>query len=159
MTKRKYSKEIGNIKKYSMEKKIVFTNGCFDILHIGHIELLEYAKNLGDILIVGINSDDSIKKIKGSKRPITPAIDRKIILSSIKFVDFVVIFDEETPINLITEIRPDCLVKGSDYLINDIIGAEFVMSYGGVIKLYKRSNNSSTTNIIKKIQEAYLNDE
>ncbi|WP_163329270.1 bifunctional D-glycero-beta-D-manno-heptose-7-phosphate kinase/D-glycero-beta-D-manno-heptose 1-phosphate adenylyltransferase HldE [Desulfurobacterium thermolithotrophum] len=106
-------------------KKIVFTNGCFDILHRGHIEYLKKAKELGDVLIVGLNSDDSVKKIKSKDRPINRQEDRAELLASLEFVDYVVIFDEDTPYNLIKEIRPDILVKGGDYKLEEIVGREF----------------------------------
>ena len=128
-------------------KKIVFTNGCFDILHRGHIEYLKKAKELGDILVVGLNSDESVKKIKGKGRPINRQEDRAELLASLEFVDYVVIFDEDTPYNLIREIKPDILVKGGDYKIEEVVGKEFaketvVLSF---IEGY------STTSIVEKI--------
>lgn len=140
---------IENLKKE--KKKIVFTNGCFDIIHIGHIELLKFCKSLGDFLIVGLNTDDSIRRIKGDKRPINPVEDRKIILESIRYVDMVLTFDEDTPLNLIKKIKPDILVKGGDWKENEIVGSEFVKSYGGKVIVFPYIKNKSTTNIIKKI--------
>jgi D-beta-D-heptose 7-phosphate kinase/D-beta-D-heptose 1-phosphate adenosyltransferase len=130
-------------------KKIVFTNGCFDILHAGHVLYLEKAKDLGNILIVGLNTDSSIKKIKGEKRPIQNQQDRAKILSSLESVDFIVLFDEQTPEKLIEQIKPDILVKGSDYKIEDIIGRE----YAGKTITIDYIEGKSTTSIINKIKE------
>ncbi|MCD6132761.1 MAG: D-glycero-beta-D-manno-heptose 1-phosphate adenylyltransferase [Deltaproteobacteria bacterium] len=132
-------------------KKIVFTNGCFDIIHAGHVYCLKKTKELGDILIVGINSDQSIKKIK-KNRPINKLSDRMIVLDSIKYVDYVVSFDEETPENLIKMIKPDILTKGGDWDKKYIVGADFVESYGGKIVIIPYIKGRSTTNIIKKIR-------
>ncbi len=133
-------------------KKIVFTNGCFDILHRGHIEYLLEAKMLGDILIVGINSDASVKKIKGKNRPINNEKDRAFVLSMLKPVDYVVIFEEETPLNLITEIVPDTLVKGGDWDVDKIIGREIVEKNGGRCVSLKFLKGYSTSKIIEKIK-------
>ena len=130
-------------------KKIVFTNGCFDILHSGHIKLLKKAKSLGDFLILAINSDKSVKRIKGKKRPIIDEKNRAIIVDSIKFVDFVYIFSEDTPERTIKTIRPDILVKGSDWEPNKIVGREFVKKVVRVPLL----KGFSTTDLIKKISE------
>lgn len=129
-----------------MNKKIIFTNGCFDILHIGHIKLLEYAKSLGDKLIVGINSDPSIKLLKGNNRPINSEKNRKFILESIKYVDEVIIFNEETPLNLIKEIKPSIIVKGGDYKAENVVG------YGiADIVIFEYIDGYSTTKIIENI--------
>ena len=136
-------------------KKIVFTNGCFDIIHAGHVDYLERAKKLGDILVVGLNSDDSVKRIKGEKRPINPQEQRAKVLSSLKPVDYVVIFEEDTPEKLIRAIKPDVLVKGGDWPIEKIVGKEFVESYGGKVLTIPFTYNVSTTEIIKKIVELY----
>jgi len=130
-------------------KKIVFTNGCFDILHSGHIKLLKKAKSLGDFLIVAINSDKSVKRIKGKKRPIVGEKNRSEIVDSIKFVDFVYIFNEDTPEKTIKAIRPEILVKGSDWEPNKIVGREFVKKVVRVPLL----KGFSTTDLIKKILE------
>jgi len=130
-------------------KKIVFTNGCFDIIHIGHITLLKKAKSLGDVLIVGLNSDVSVRKLKGKERPIVCQKDRAKVLDSIKYVDYVVVFDELTPYRVITEIKPDILVKGKDYKIKEIVG-------WGIVPKIVRINllkDRSTTNIIEKIRK------
>lgn len=133
-------------------KKIVFTNGCFDILHYGHISYLKQAKSLGDILIVGLNSDASVRRIKGNQRPIIPEIERGEILDSIKPVDYVVIFEEDTPENLIHIVKPDSLVKGGDYKVEDVVGARFVQSYGGKVVILPYIQGNSTTDIIQKIK-------
>ena len=136
-------------------KKIVFTNGCFDIIHAGHAHYLSEAKKFGDILVVGLNSDSSIKRIKGEKRPIIPQEMRAFLLSSLKPVDYVVIFEEDTPENLIRAIRPDVLVKGGDWDINKIVGKDFVESYGGKVLTIPFKFDISTTKIIEKILEVY----
>jgi D-glycero-beta-D-manno-heptose 1-phosphate adenylyltransferase len=133
------------------KKKIVFTNGVFDILHFGHIDYLTKAKKLGDILIIGLNTDLSVKKFKGKDRPIQNQKDRARILDALKPVDYVVLFSEETPDRLIRLVRPDILVKGADYKIAEIVGAEFVKSYGGAVRRIKLAKGRSTTNIIKKM--------
>jgi len=135
-------------------KRIVFTNGCFDILHPGHIKLLKEAKKLGDYLFVGLNSDKSIKKIKGKKRPILPQDARAEILSAIEYVDYIILFDEPTPYRLIKSLKPHCLVKGADWEKEEIVGKEFVRKVYRV-KILK---NFSTTLLIKKILEKYKND-
>jgi len=139
------NKLIKKLKEYK-NKKIIFTNGCFDLLHRGHIEYLRKAKELGDILIVGLNSDNSVKKLKGKSRPITNQNDRAEILSSLEFIDFVVIFNEETPYNLIKSIKPDVLVKGGDYKVQNIVGREFAKK----THIIDFVNGYSTTGIIKK---------
>ncbi len=136
----------------SKGKKIVFTNGCFDILHRGHVEYLSKAKQLGDVLIVGLNSDSSVKMIKGDKRPIVPQEDRAFILS---FVDYVVIFDEPTPYELILKIVPDVLVKGSDWSQENVVGRDIVEANGGKVVLIEIVPGRSTTNVIKTIIERF----
>ncbi|MEO2118105.1 MAG: D-glycero-beta-D-manno-heptose 1-phosphate adenylyltransferase [Methanocaldococcus sp.] len=139
----------------SQNLKIVFTNGCFDIIHRGHVEYLNKAKKLGDVLIVGVNSDESIKKIKGDKRPIIPLYSRAYVLDNLKAVDFVVPFDEETPIELIKIIKPDVHVKGGDYKEEDLPEAEIVKSYGGEIKIIPLIEGYSTTKIIEWVLNKY----
>ncbi|MFH1824308.1 MAG: D-glycero-beta-D-manno-heptose 1-phosphate adenylyltransferase [Candidatus Firestonebacteria bacterium] len=141
-------KVVNRLKK---DKKIVFTNGCFDLLHIGHIRYLKKAKKLGDILIVGINSDNSIRRLKGKKRPIVPQDDRAEILSEFPFVDFVTIFKENNPLNIIKKILPDVLVKGSDWKKNNIIGSDIVRHGGGKIITVPLIKDRSTSNMIKKV--------
>lgn len=131
-------------------KKIVFTNGCFDLLHIGHVRYLEQAKSLGDILIVGINTDASVRELKGPTRPIQNENDRAEILASLKSVDHTVLFGEQTPIDLIKQVKPDILVKGGDWKIEQIVGWDFVQSYGGTVKSLQFVQGRSTTNIIEK---------
>ena len=133
------------------DKKIVFTNGCFDLLHVGHIDYLEKCKKRGDILIVGLNTDKSITKLKGPMRPINEFEERAKILSSLECVDYVIGFSEETPFNLIKAIQPNVLVKGADYALDDVIGADFVSSYGGMVELTELTEGYSTTNVIEKI--------
>lgn len=133
-------------------KKIVFTNGCFDIIHAGHVDYLEKAKSLGDFLVVGLNSDESVKRLKGKDRPVNPQDQRKKVLSALKPVDLVVIFEEDTPERLIKEIKPDVLVKGGDWKIENIVGADFVKSYGGQVLTIDFVYDTSTSKIISKIR-------
>ncbi len=128
--------------------KKIFTNGCFDILHVGHVELLNHAKSLGDYLIVGLNSDTSVKKLKGDSRPINKEQDRKRILESLKSVDEVIIFEEETPLNLIKEIKPDIIVKGGDYKKEDVVGNDL-----SEIIIFNFVEGYSTTKTIERIKE------
>ena len=134
-------------------KKIVFTNGCFDLLHVGHIRYLAQAKKLGDFLIIGLNSDSSVKELKGEDRPINSFEDRATLLSAIESVDSVIMFEEQTPENLIKDIVPDILVKGGDYNIEDIVGYQTVMQNGGQVKTLSFYDGYSTTNYIKKINK------
>jgi len=136
-------------------KKVVFTNGVFDILHSGHVDYLTKSKALGDILIVGLNSDKSVKSIKGDKRPIITQENRAIILASLKPVDFVVLFDEDTPAKLIDAIIPDILVKGADWNLDKIEGRETVIKNGGTVKNIKFVNEQSTSKIIQKVLSLY----
>jgi len=137
------------------EKRIVFTNGCFDILHAGHVDYLEKAKALGDILVVGLNSDSSVRRIKGEKRPVMPQEMRAKVLSSLRAVDHVVLFEEETPLRLIEAIRPHVLVKGGDWKPEKIVGREFVESYGGKVVTVPFTYDVSTTGIIRRILDLY----
>lgn len=136
-------------------RKIVFTNGVFDIIHRGHVEYLSDAKSLGDILIVGMNSDISVKMIKGDKRPIVPDSDRAYVLSNLKPVDYVIIFNEDNPLDLISKVLPDILVKGADWSVEKIIGADVVKQNGGEVKRIKFVENNSSTNIIDRIIQLY----
>jgi rfaE bifunctional protein nucleotidyltransferase chain/domain len=135
----------------SKSKKIVFTNGCFDIIHAGHIDYLIKAKELGDVLIIGLNTDASVRRNKGDKRPIINENERAFILSNIKPVDYVILFDEDTPSNLINEILPDILVKGGDWAIENIVGRETVENNGGKVESINFTNNQSTSKIIEAI--------
>ena len=130
--------------------KIVFTNGCFDLLHKGHLDLLNKSSEYGDILIVGLNSDSSVKKLKGSSRPVENEIIRSQKLMALNYVDHVIIFKQLTPKKLISELRPDVLVKGGDYELNKIVGADEVVSNGGVVKIIPLTPGFSTTSIIEK---------
>jgi rfaE bifunctional protein nucleotidyltransferase chain/domain len=136
-------------------KKIVFTNGVFDLIHAGHVDYLSKAKNLGDVLIVGLNSDDSVKKIKGDKRPILKQDERAFILSNLKPVDYVIFFDEDTPEKLISEIIPDILVKGADWAIEKIVGKDVVEKNGGRVMNIEFINDQSTSKIIDLIVQRY----
>jgi D-beta-D-heptose 7-phosphate kinase/D-beta-D-heptose 1-phosphate adenosyltransferase len=133
--------------------RIAFTNGCFDLLHYGHVQLLQYARRQGDVLIVGLNSDASARRLKGPGRPINSEDVRSRILASIADVDYVVLFDEESVLPLIEQVRPDVLVKGGDYTVEGVVGREFVQSYGGQVKLAPVAEGVSTTELIKKIAE------
>lgn len=132
-------------------KKIGFTNGCFDILHRGHVDYLSRAKSFVDVLIVGLNSDKSVRKIKGRGRPINKEEDRAALLSALEVVDYIVIFDEETPYNLIKAIRPDYLFKGADWDLEKVVGREIVESYGGKVVLLPYLKGYSTSSLIRKI--------
>ena len=134
-------------------KKIVFTNGCFDLLHVGHIRYLAQAKKLGDFLIIGLNSDSSVKELKGEDRPINSFEDRATLLSAIESVDSVIMFEEQTPENLIKDIVPDILVKGGDYNIEDIVGYQTVIQNGGQVKTLSFYDGYSSTNYINKIKK------
>ena len=135
-----------------MNKKVVFTNGCFDIIHRGHVEYLEDAKALGDILIIGLNSDSSIIGLKGADRPINKEEDRARVLLGLKSVDRVIIFREDTPLELIKMVKPDVLVKGGDWKIEDMVGYEFVLGRGGEVFSLPFRNGYSTTDIVEKIR-------
>ena len=132
-------------------KKIVFTNGCFDILHIGHVKYLKESKKFGDILIVGLNSDSSVKKLKGENRPINNEIDRAGVLDELKSVDYVVIFSEDTPVELLDIIKPDVYTKGADYTLETLPEAQTVMKNGGRVEFISFVEGKSTTNVVKNI--------
>lgn len=137
------------------KKKVVFTNGCFDLIHAGHVDYLTKAKEMGDVLIVGMNSDDSVRRIKGDKRPILLEQERAFIISNIKAVDYVVLFEEDTPAKIIGTLIPDVLVKGADWSIDNIVGRDVVEAAGGEVKTIKFVNNQSTSKIIKSILDKY----
>lgn len=134
-------------------KKVVFTNGCFDILHLGHLDYLEKSRNLADKLVVGLNTDKSVSLLKGPNRPINNEFARARMLAAMSFVDLVIAFDEETPLELIKKVKPDILVKGKDYEVGNIVGAEFVIGNGGEVKTIELSEGYSTTKIINKIKK------
>ncbi len=134
-------------------KRIVFTNGCFDILHRGHVTYLAEARKLGDLLFIGLNSDASVKRLKGPERPINNEADRQYVLSQLKSVDFVEIFTDDTPLELIKKVNPKVLVKGGDWKIDQIVGAKEVIANGGDVFSLNFVDGYSTTNIIHKIQD------
>jgi D-beta-D-heptose 7-phosphate kinase/D-beta-D-heptose 1-phosphate adenosyltransferase len=136
-------------------KRIIFTNGCFDLLHVGHIRYLEKAKTLGDILIVGVNSDASVQKLKGPKRPVLPAEERTEILSGLGCVDYITIFDELDPLTLITSLKPNVLVKGGDWTKEQTIGKEVVERSGGEVVIIPFVKGASTSNLIETILKRY----
>ena len=133
------------------DMKIVFTNGCFDIIHRGHIEYLAKASSLGDVLLVGLNTDNSVKQIKGESRPIQDESSRALILASLSFIAGIVLFDEDTPYNLIKTVQPDILVKGSDYAPEDIVGYDIVKAKGGEVITIDITEGYSTTAVIKRL--------
>lgn len=133
-------------------KKVVFTNGCFDLLHVGHIRYLQEAKSLGDLLVVGLNTDASVSKLKGPSRPVQHELDRAEIMAALGCVDFVTLFGEETPQALIETVKPDVLVKGGDWTPDKIVGAPFVLSRGGTVRSLSFQPGRSTSSIIEKIK-------
>lgn len=144
-------KNILNLRGQLKDKKIVFTNGCFDIIHVGHVRYLTTAKNFGDVLIVGLNTDESVRKLKGATRPINNQDDRAEVLLGLKAVDHVIFFGEDTAENLIAELQPDIYVKGGDYTLDTLPEAKIVQAYGGRIEIVNLVAGKSTTNIIEKI--------
>lgn len=148
-------KDFLNVRKKLKEqnKKLVFTNGCFDILHRGHVEYLKQAKSLGDYLVIGLNSDSSVKKIKGDMRPINNEKDRAYVLNNLKMVNAVVVFSEDTPYNIIKEIIPDLLVKGGDWSEENIVGSDIVIKAGGKVVSLKYVDDYSTTSTVNKLRK------
>ena len=144
---------VDNIKLKDRGIKIVFTNGIFDLMHRGHVTYLEEAKELGNLLILGLNSDASARRLKGANRPLVNEDDRAFILSRLESVDVVSIFDEDTPINLIQKVKPDILVKGGDYQLDEIVGRDFVEKNGGKVCTIPFIDGKSTTNLLNKIKE------
>jgi len=136
-------------------KKVVFTNGCFDILHAGHTRYLREARKLGDTLILALNSDSSVRSIKGPMRPIVPEAERAEVVAALDSVDYVTVFDELTPLELIEFLRPDVIVKGGDWAEKDIVGAEAVRKWGGRVAIMPEIEGASTTNIIDKVLQVY----
>ncbi|MFH1223770.1 MAG: D-glycero-beta-D-manno-heptose 1-phosphate adenylyltransferase [Pseudomonadota bacterium] len=139
----------------SRGKKIVFTNGCFDLVHAGHIDYMEKAKKLGDVLFVGVNSDSSVKRIKGEKRPIVSESFRLRLLEGLSSIDHICIFNEDTPLELIKKVKPDILVKGEDWKDKGVVGEDLVRSYGGKVKLIELLPGISTSSIIEKILKTH----
>ncbi len=136
-----------------LEEKVVFTNGCFDLLHTGHVTYLAMARDLGKHLVVGLNSDDSVKRLKGENRPVNGLEDRALALASLTFVDAVIPFEDDTPAKLIDMVRPDVLVKGGDYAIKEIVGHELVQSYGGTVTTIDLVPGKSTTGLIERMND------
>ena len=134
-------------------EKVVFSNGCFDILHLGHIDYLEKARSLGSRLVIGLNNDDSVRQLKGAERPVNNEIARARLLAALEFVDGVTIFSEDTPKELIAFLIPDILVKGSDYSNDNIVGADIVLANGGEVKTIDLVNGYSTSNLINKLKK------
>ena len=136
-------------------KKIAFTNGCFDILHVGHVRYLRDARRTGDVLILALNSDASVRAIKGEKRPLVPEMERADVVASLESVDYVTIFDELTPLELIESLRPDVIVKGGDWAEENVVGRESVRKWGGKVVIIPETEGASTTNIVEKIIKTY----
>lgn len=155
-TQKELKRIIGKLKKQG--KRIAFTNGCFDILHYGHIKYLEDAKAKADILVVALNSDASIKRIKGCLRPINTQADRARVLGALSAIDYVTIFNEETPLKLIQLVKPDILIKGGDWQMRKIVGADFVRTYGGKALTIPYIKGYSTTKLIEKIKKIAFGD-
>jgi rfaE bifunctional protein nucleotidyltransferase chain/domain len=136
-------------------KKIVFTNGCYDLLHAGHVRFLKAAKKMGDVLLLALNSDASVRRLKGKNRPITPEAERAELMAGLACVDIVTLFREDDPYKIINDIKPEVLVKGGDWALDKIIGADIVTANGGKVKNIKYLKGKSTTNIIKKVLQSY----
>jgi len=134
------------------KKVVVFTNGCFDVIHRGHVEYLYFAKSLGDLLVVAVNSDDSVKRLKGEGRPINKLEDRMTVLAALEMVDYVVPFDEDTPYEVIKLLRPDIIVKGGDYKPEEVVGKDIVESYGGKVVIAPYIRGYSTTEILRRMR-------
>ncbi|MBX2987554.1 MAG: D-glycero-beta-D-manno-heptose 1-phosphate adenylyltransferase [Bdellovibrionaceae bacterium] len=143
------AKELETVRK---GRRVVFTNGCFDLLHVGHVRYLQEARRQGDLLVIGVNADDSVRRLKGPTRPIQNENDRAEILAALACVDYTVIFPEDTPAELIRRVRPEVLVKGGDWKIDQIVGGDFVQSYGGQVLSLQFVEGKSTTRIIEKSQ-------
>jgi D-beta-D-heptose 7-phosphate kinase/D-beta-D-heptose 1-phosphate adenosyltransferase len=153
-------KSLNQLKKIVMAlkrqgKKIVFTNGCFDLLHYGHIKYLQDARKKGDVLIVALNSDSSVRRIKGKKRPIVNEKDRLKIVAALESVNYVLLFKEDTPLKVIKSLKPDIIVKGADWKMDEVVGRSIVSSYGGKVSIVRFIKGHSTTNLINKIAENY----
>jgi len=136
-------------------KKVVFTNGCFDILHVGHIQLLQRCRKLGDLLVVGLNDDASVRRLKGENRPLIGQADRAHVMAALDAVDYVTLFSEPTPMALIEALRPDVLVKGGDYALDEVVGRDFVESYGGHVEIVPLVEGFSTSDIVRRIVERH----
>ncbi len=137
------------------DQKVVFTNGCFDIVHLGHIDYLEKARALGDRLVLGLNTDASVSRLKGPARPVVNEYARARLIAALAFVDTVILFDDPTPLALIEALKPDILVKGDDYSVQTIVGADFVINNGGSVETIKLVEGYSTTAMIERIKQSY----
>lgn len=137
-----------------MQDKIVFTNGCFDILHRGHIDYLAKAADQGSLLLIGLNTDASVRRLKGKNRPLNDQQSRALALAALRFTSYIVLFDEDTPLELIQKAKPDVLVKGADYSIDTIVGSDFVSSYGGKVKTLPLVEGYSTTDLINRLKKS-----
>ncbi len=135
-------------------KTIVFSNGCFDLVHRGHVEYLAQARDLADVFILGLNTDASVRRLKGAQRPLQDEMARAVLMAGFSFIDYVVLFDEDTPYELISEIIPDVLVKGNDYKLEDVVGYDVVTQNGGAVKTIPLVEGYSTTNIVEKIKKS-----
>ncbi len=153
MNREKLKKTVNSLKKAG--KKVVFTNGCYDLLHVGHIRLLQSARKKGDILIVAINSDTSVRRIKGDKRPLVNQKERAETLAALECIDIVTVFNEDDPFNIIKDIMPDILVKGGDWPLDKIIGSDIVIKNGGKVMNIKYQAGKSTTNLVGRVVKAY----
>ncbi len=140
---------------HSQDEKVVFTNGCFDIVHLGHVDYLEKARSLGDRLVLGLNTDASVSRLKGPLRPVVDEKARARLMAALSFVDAVILFEEPTPLQVIEALEPDILVKGDDYSVENIVGADFVLSRGGEVKTIPLVKGYSTSSLIEKIRMAY----
>jgi len=148
------STEIKKFLEETKNKKVVFTNGCFDILHRGHVSYLNQARAQGDVLVLGLNGDASVKRLKGESRPVNQEEDRKYVLENLKAINYVFIFEEDTPYNLIEKLQPDVLVKGGDWAVSEIVGSDIVLKNGGEVKSLTFIDGFSTTNTIELIQKS-----
>ncbi|MBO4481081.1 MAG: D-glycero-beta-D-manno-heptose 1-phosphate adenylyltransferase [Bacteroidales bacterium] len=137
----------------SPKTTVVFTNGCFDVLHLGHVAYLAEARTMGDLLVVGLNSDNSVRRLKGPSRPINDEHARAMVLASLQCVDYVILFDEDTPLELIQTVKPNVLVKGGDYTIDTIVGAPFVQKHGGIVRTIPLVEGFSTTATVQKLND------
>jgi D-beta-D-heptose 7-phosphate kinase/D-beta-D-heptose 1-phosphate adenosyltransferase len=136
-------------------KKIAFTNGCFDILHVGHVRYLREAKKTADVLVLALNSDSSVRSLKGKERPLVPEKERAEIIAALEFIDFVTIFPESTPLELINYLKPDILIKGGDWAEKDVVGRKEIKEWGGRVAIIPEVEGKSTTNIVEKIKDLY----
>ncbi|HRU39422.1 MAG TPA: D-glycero-beta-D-manno-heptose 1-phosphate adenylyltransferase [Candidatus Goldiibacteriota bacterium] len=153
LDRKKLISKVNSLKKAG--KKIVFTNGCYDLLHVGHIRFLKAAKKLGDVLVLALNSDASVRRIKGPSRPVVPENERAELMSELECVDLVTLFHEDDPYNIISNLVPDVLVKGGDWALDKIIGADIVLENGGKVRNIRYLKGKSTTNVIRKVLESY----